>query len=74
MAERNERIPIMQRSTSPLRPAVVPGMHRADHRGWSEMRRLYTRAAGGKGYVPVGYICAFGHVEVDPPADPEPAG
>jgi hypothetical protein len=44
-----------------------------------DMKRLYTRAPNGKGYVPIGWICLSNHVLLDcqpellrAPAEPSP--
>ena len=62
-SERNTNIPTLRR--------LPGGVHRScracrdEGRFYSHPRRLYVRAERGRGYVAVGYVCPYSHVELD---------
>lgn len=68
--ERNPIIPRLRRVPS---YGLACQACRDEGRFYSHPRRLYVRGARGRGYVPVGYVCAFGHVTLDEPEPPPPA-
>ena len=61
-SDRNPNVPLLRRTPNRARSCDVC---RGEGRFYSHLRRIYVRAERGRGYLPLGYVCAYGHVELD---------